>query len=161
MAQQWAEKRLYEEDVQYIGFNQEWVKGRITEISAIITIATEKEILICQQLYMPYIPDALRRIIHNRNIKTCGPASSLGVYKKGLRDFCLRGYEHTSRVFLNLIGKRKRKNIPKVLRDLNFRLLAKMLVAVEREDEDNVSDAVRWDKPVFSEREVTSRAILC
>ena len=155
MAQRWAEKRLYE-DVERIGFNQEWVKGRCTEISAIIAIATEKDVLICQQLYMPFIPDALRRIIHNKNIKTCGPASSLGVHKKGLREFCLRGYEHTSLVLLNLIGKRKRKNLPKVLRDLDFRQLAKLIVAVEREIEGDMSDAVRWDKPVFSEKEVTS-----
>ena len=154
MAEKWAEKRLNDESVRMVGYNQEWVTGRDREITAIFTIATEKEVLICQQLYMPWIPSELRNVLLWKHVRKYGPATSLSIVKKNQRPLALRGFVPLAKLLVDLSPVTKFKNLPKVLKDVSFGRLARLLVAPEPKPAPNAFDGVRWDKPEFSDDEV-------
>ena len=155
VAEEWAERRL-EEHVEFLGYNHEWIKGQKEELTAIITLATQNEVLICQQLYMPWIPPDLEGLVQWRSIRKCGPSSRMRIVKKDQLNLILRGFEQLTVKILNLFGKRTKRNLPKVLRDLDFHQVVKMMIAPENELRRDMSEYVRWDKPVFSKEEVIS-----
>lgn len=138
-----------------IGYNQEWLKGQSGEVTAVFTIATRNAVLICQQLYLPWIPTSLSNLLRWRVVKICGPTRKLRIIKKDQANLTLRGIEDLTILMLRLLGKTKRKNLPKVLRDLNFHTASKLLLGVDGLRRRDMSQDVRWDKPVFSKREVS------
>lgn len=64
-------------------------------------------------------------------------------------------------MLIPLMGKRKRKNFPKVIKDLDFNQLSKYVVGVENEiaHQHEKFENVRWDKPNFSTEEVIIKYI--
>lgn len=136
------------------GYSQEWVQGRRGKTTAIFALATRNEVLICQQLYLPFIPLALETLLERKSIRKSGPIGKLCVVKKDQPNLVLKGFNDVTMLLMDLMGKRKKSTMPKVIRDLDFWQITKLLIAPENEFDDIMSDVVRWDKAVFSKDEV-------
>jgi len=77
----------------------------------------------------------------------------LKVIKKDQGRIGLRGYVQIGSLLVKLGKKKKKRNLPKVIRDLKFGDLAKMLIGVDHQA-GHLSTSVRWDKPNLTTEEV-------
>eukprot|EP00210_Caulerpa_lentillifera_P000313 g306.t1 len=155
VAEQWARRQLTEKGVDHVGFHHEWIQGRWNQATALFSISTQEEVLICQHLYLTSIPYHLKKLMEWKDIRKTGRALPyLGVFKKDQGRIGLRGYLQIGVLLVKLGGKKRKTNLPKVFRDLKFGDLTKMLIGVDHET-GHLSKHVRWDKPDLTTQEVS------
>lgn len=131
----------------------EWCPGREGRTSAIFSLATEKKVLICQQLYMDHIPVSLLKLLNMRIYRKLGPTPSLYVHKLGDDRVFFKGCRSIFFYFLTIFKKLLKENLPKPVRDLNFEIACDLFVAIKNVPE-RPGHNMRWDKPEFSDEEV-------
>lgn len=136
------------------GYNMEWAPGKHGDVSAIFSLATESKVLICQQLYLEEFPEHLVDLLFYRTYRKCGDILLLSASKVSQPKLYMKGGENIFFHILGMFRKRKKKNLPKVVRDMTFEVMSDLFVAVENGVKKAPENA-RWDKPVFTKEEVS------
>lgn len=157
VAEEWFAARR-EERVTLMGYNHEWAPGQHGRASAVFCLATKTDVIICQQLYWPKVPQTVEETLHWRRISKTGSRVQLRIVKKDQPRLDIRGSKFLYHYLLPVFRKRKKSTLPKVLQNLEFDDVANTMVGIENGVR-SLENEVRWDKPEFTDEEVRGRYI--
>lgn len=141
-------------DITTYGYNMEWAPGKHAEVTAIITLATESKVLICQQLYLEEFPKNLVDLLIYKKYRKAGDILLLNAVKMTQPKLYMKGGENIFFHILAMYRKMKKSNLPKVVRDMTFDVVCDLFVAVENGVK-KAPEKARWDRPAFTKEEVS------